>query len=92
MPGGMPGIVFNIGVGTLTAYFLIKSLGETPEMAKLVFVLAPIPSTLIGLVKAFGRSAEEGDVRWYRRPNVRYFYRVAGFVVFLVVLKLTHFI
>jgi hypothetical protein len=92
MPGGMPGIVFNIGVGTLTAYFLIKSLGETPEMAKLVFVLAPIPSTLIGLVQAFGRSAEEGDVRWYRRPHLRYFYRVAGCFVFLVVLKLTHFI
>jgi hypothetical protein len=92
MPGGIPGIVFNIGIGTLTAYLLIKSLGETPEMAKLVFVLAPIPSTVIGLVKAFGRHAKEGDIRWYRRPQLRYFYRVTGFVVFLVVLKLTHFI
>jgi hypothetical protein len=92
MPGGMPGIVFNIGVGTLTAYFLVKSLGETPEMAKLVFVLAPIPSTVIGLVKAFGRSAKEGDVRWYRRPQLRYFYRASGPFIFLVVLKLTHFI
>ena len=92
MPGGIPGIVFNIGIGTLTAYFLIQYLGETPEMAKLVFVLAPIPSTIIGLVKAFGRSAHEGDVRWYRRPQLRYFYRISGFITFLVVLKLTNFI
>lgn len=92
MPGGIPGIVFNIGIGTLTAYFLVKYLGETPEMAKLVFVLAPIPSTIIGLVKAFGRTAKEGDVRWYRRPKLRYFYRASGVVAFLVVLKLTNFI
>lgn len=92
MPGGIPGIAFNIGVGTLTAYLLIKSLGETPEMAKLVFVLAPIPGTIIGLVKTFGRSANEGDVRWYRRPHLRFFYRISGFIMLLVVLKLTHFI
>jgi hypothetical protein len=92
IPGGMPGILFNIGVGTLTTYFLIRKLGETPEMAKLVFVFAPIPSTVIGLVKAFGRSANEGDVRWYRRTQLRYFYRMVGPLVFLIVLKLTHFI
>jgi hypothetical protein len=92
MPGGVPGIAFNIGVGTLTAYFLIKYLGETEQMAKLVFVLAPIPGTLIGLIKTFGRSAAEGDVRWYRRKQMRIFYRFMGPFVFLIVLKLTHFI
>lgn len=91
-PGGIPGIAFNIGLGTITAYLLIESLGETPEMAKLVFVLAPIPSAIIGLVKAFGRSAEVGDVRWYRRPHLRYFYRISGLIMLLVVLKLTNFI
>ena len=92
MPGGVPGIAFNIGIGTATAYFLIKYLGETEQMAKLVFVLAPIPGTAIGLVKTFGRHAIEGDVRWYRRPQIRIFYRIIGPVIFLVVLKLTHFI
>ena len=92
MPGGVPGIAFNIGVGTLTAFLLIRILGETENMAKLVFVLAPIPGTVIGLIKSFGRSAVEGDVRWYRRPQMTTFYRCVGIFVFLLVLRLTHFI
>jgi len=92
MPAGIPNLAFGNLLTTVILAILTALLGETPTMAQVSFVLLPLPSTILSVVKLFGRAPLPGDVRWYLRPKMAWFYRIAGAIMFVYVLRLVGFI
>jgi hypothetical protein len=89
LPVGVPALVVMIAVGHFYASF-INSLDLEPASAsRTVFLLAAIPGFIITLLKFFGRSPIEGDVRWYRRANMKNIYRLGGTALFVTYSAIT---
>ena len=89
IPAGIPGLILNLALGAATVGFISSALGDDPLLAKLSFVLVPIPFFIIAILSLFGREPRENDVRWYKRDRYKLLYRVGGTVAFFVVLKMT---
>ena len=89
IPAGIPGLIFSLTVGALTVGAVTSVLGEDPLLAKLSFVLVPIPLFMVAILSLIGREPRENDVRWYERENFKLLYRVGGAVAFVTVLKMT---
>lgn len=92
LPAGLPNLAFGKLLTTLSLTALTLFIGESPELAKLSFVILPVPGMLVSITKLFGRSPKPGDVRWYLRPSMRWFYRIGGAAMFVYVLKLVGFL
>jgi hypothetical protein len=92
LPAGLPNLAFGKLLTTLSLGLLSYLLGESPELAKLSFVLLPVPGMIISITKLFGRAPKPGDVRWYLRPGFKWFYRIGGAAMFVYVLKLVGFL
>ena len=92
LPAGLPNLAFGKLLTTLSLSALVLIIGESPELAKLSFVVLPLPGMLVSITKLFGRSPKPGDVRWYLRPGLRWFYRIGGAAMFVYVLKLVGFL
>ena len=88
LPAGLPGLAFTLVISACSLAVLISVFGETPDLAKVAFVLLPIPSTILGVIGMFGREAEPDDVRWYERESMTWLYRIGGVVIFVVTLRL----
>jgi hypothetical protein len=83
LPVGVPALVVMITIGHFYTPF-INSLNLEPASAsRTIFLLAGIPGFIITSFKFFGRAPAEGDVRWYRRSNMKTLYRVGGTALFL---------
>ena len=89
IPAGIPGLIFSLAIGTLTVGVVTSFFGDDPLLAKLSFVLVPIPLFIVALLGLVGREPRENDVRWYERDNFKLLYRVGGAVAFVTVLKMT---
>ena len=85
-------MAFSKLLTSATLLILIELLGETSELAKLSFVFLPLPGMLISVTKTFARSPKPGDVRWYLRPQMSWFYRISGAAMYVYVLTLTGFL
>jgi hypothetical protein len=89
LPVGVPALVVMITIGHFYTP-LINSLELDPATAsRTVFLLAAIPGFIITILKFFGRAPVEGDVRWYRRANMKALYRVGGTVLFVTYSAIT---
>ena len=78
LPVGIPALVFMTVLGKIY-YSFIQSLELDPASAsRTIFVLAPIPGFVIGLLRLFGREPKAGDQRWYLRSNMKTVYRSGG--------------
>jgi hypothetical protein len=81
LPVGIPALVFMTILGKIY-YNFIHSLNLDPASAsRTIFVLAPIPGFVIGLLRHFGREPKAGDQRWYMRSNLTALYRSGGVVL-----------
>lgn len=89
LPGGLPGLAFALIVASATLNVLMHFLGATPDLAKMAFVLIPIPGFFMSLLGMVGREPAEGDVRWYQRENMVWIYRIGGIAVLMYTLRLT---
>ena len=89
IPAGIPGLIFSLAIGALTVGAVSSFFGEDPLLAKLSFVLVPIPLFIVALLGLVGREPRENDVRWYERDNFKLLYRIGGAVAFVTVLKMT---
>jgi hypothetical protein len=89
IPAGIPGLIFSLAIGALTVGVVTSFFGEDPLLAKLSFVLVPIPLFIVALLGLVGREPRENDVRWYERDNFKLLYRIGGAVAFVTVLKMT---
>jgi hypothetical protein len=92
LPSGLPGLGFALLIASASLVVLQSIFGETPEFAKIAFVLLPIPGLVLSLLAVIGRSPEAGDVRWYMRPHNLWIYRIGGLFVLIATLRLTHII
>ena len=89
LPVGIPGLVFMTILGKFYSP-IINGLNLDPASAsRTIFVLAALPGFIIGLLKFFGRTPKEGDVRWYMRPSNVALYRVGGIFMLLTYAGLT---
>lgn len=89
IPAGIPGLIFSLVIGALTVGAVSSTFGDDPLLAKLSFVLVPIPLFIVALLSLVGREPRENDVRWYERDNFKLLYRIGGAVAFVTVLKMT---
>jgi hypothetical protein len=89
IPAGLPGLIFSLALGAFTVGLISSVLGDDPLLAKLSFVLVPIPVFIVAILSLIGREPREGDVRWYERDNFKMLYRIGGAVAFFTVLKMT---
>lgn len=92
IPRGLPGFVFAIFVGLLTAEILLRLMGESPEFAKNVFALAPIPMTLISIIRNRGFNSKFKSAQFKLiedNPVAKY---LSLIIIYLGALKLTGFI
>lgn len=89
LPSGLPGLAFALIVASATLTVLMNALGTTPDLARLAFVLIPIPGFIMSILGMFGREPVAGDVRWYQRENMVWVYRIGGIAVLLYTLRLT---
>jgi surface protein len=92
LPSGLPGLGFALLIASASLVVLQSLFGETPEFAKIAFVLLPIPGLLLSLLGIIGRAPHEGDVRWYMRPKNLWIYRLGGVLVLIATLRLTNII
>jgi hypothetical protein len=92
LPSGLPGLGFALLIASAALVVLQSLFGETPEFAKIAFVLIPIPGLVLSLLGIIGRAPHEGDVRWYMRPKNLWIYRLGGVLVLLGTLRLTNII
>lgn len=89
IPSGIPGLIFSLVVGASTVKIINSFVGDDPKLAKLAFVLVPLPLLTVAILSMFGREPKGDDVRWYLRPSLRNLYRIGGTIAFLLVLHLT---
>ncbi len=92
LPSGLPGLGFALLIASASLVVLQSLFGETPEFAKIAFVLLPIPGLIFSLLGILGRAPHDGDVRWYMRPKNLWVYRLGGVLVLLGTLRLTDII
>jgi hypothetical protein len=82
LPVGIPALVFMTILGKFYSNYIHTLSLDPASASRTIFVLAPIPGFIIGLLKFFGREPKAGDKRWYMRDNMTALYRVGGVILF----------
>jgi hypothetical protein len=62
--------------------------GTSPDLALWSFALLPIPMLVLALLGMFGRDGVEDEVRFIRRPKLKWIYRIGGIVMLLFTMNL----
>jgi hypothetical protein len=81
MPIGLTSLGLSSILSGLALAVILAITGETPDLAKYAFAFLPVPGFIISCLKLFGRAPRPGDVRWYLRPQLKWFYRGASIAV-----------
>ena len=92
MPQGLANLAFTLWVGGLSLLALTAAFGETPDLARIGFVLLPVPSLVMSILKLFGRKGKDGEPRFYAKPGMTWFYRLGGLFVLYATAELIHVI
>jgi ABC-type Fe3+ transport system permease subunit len=62
--------------------------GTSPDLALWSFALLPIPMLALAVLAMLGREGVEDEVRFIRRPQFKWLYRIGGIVMLLVTMNL----
>ena len=62
--------------------------GTSPDLALWSFAILPIPMLALALLGMFGRDGVEDEVRFIRRPGLKWIYRIGGIVMLVVTMNL----
>jgi hypothetical protein len=89
IPGGVPSIVVMSFVGFFFSNWVNTWPLLSEDKTKTILILTSLPGFVVGLFKLFARSAKQGDVRWYRRENLKVFYRLVGPLMFALAVLIT---
>jgi len=92
MPQGMVNLALSLWMGGVSLVALTSMFGPTADLAKIGFVLLPIPTVIISVLRLFGRSGHEGEARFYQNPKWVWVYRVGGLVVVYLTAIMMHLI
>jgi hypothetical protein len=89
IPGGIPSVVVMSFIGFLFSNWVNTLPLLSAEKTKTIVILTSIPGLVIGLMRLFGRSPKPGDLRWYRRENMKWLYRTGGPVMLALAMLIT---
>jgi len=90
MPQGLVNLCVSLWLGQVTLILISDIFHETPDLAKLGFVLLPIPSLILSILKLFGRHGNKSEPRFYEQERMVWFYRIGSLVTLYFVAELTH--
>jgi hypothetical protein len=90
MPQGLVNLCVSLWLGQVALMAITGIFHETPDLAKLGFVLLPIPSLILSILKLFGRHGHEGEPRFYEKSNMGWFYRFGTLIMLFITAELTH--
>lgn len=88
LPAGVPGLAFALLVASYSLTAMISVFGATPNLAKMAFVILPLPSMVFAFLGMIGREPAEGDVRWYQRDRWIWVYRIGGVAMLIYTMHL----
>jgi hypothetical protein len=88
LPAGIPGLAFTLLVASATTSVVAMWFGTSPDLALWSFALLPIPMLVLALLGMFGRDGVEDEVRFIRRPKLKWIYRIGGIVMLLFTMNL----
>jgi hypothetical protein len=91
LPAGIVNLTVGVFLGGVTLAILLAVFGPVEDLAKMAFVILPLPTLTISLLKLFGRSAHPGTLVWYENPRFAWPLRigtVAVIVAFAYLIKL----
>jgi hypothetical protein len=88
LPTGIPGLAFTLLVASATTSVVGMWFGTSPDLALWSFALLPIPMLVLALLGMFGRDGVEDEVRFIRRPKLKWIYRIGGIVMLLFTMNL----
>ena len=88
LPQGIPGLALVLIVAQLSSMVINSWFGDSEELALWTFVLLPIPMLALSVLGMLGREGEEGEIRFMKRENLVWAYRVGGVVMLIVTLNL----
>jgi hypothetical protein len=83
LPAGIVNLTVGSFLGGVTLTILLAVLGPVEDLAKMAFVILPLPTLTISLAKLFGRSPHPGTVVWYENPRFVWPIRIATVVVII---------
>jgi hypothetical protein len=89
LPGGVPSIVVMSFIGFLFSNWVNTLPLLAEDKTKTIVIITSIPGLTIGLLKLLGRSPKSGDLRWYRRENMKWMYRTGGPVMLALAMLIT---
>jgi hypothetical protein len=90
LPQGLVNLCVSLWLGQIALMAITGVFQETPDLAKIGFVLLPIPSLILSILKLFGRHGDEGEPRFYEKPNMGWFYRVGTLLMIYCTAELTN--
>jgi hypothetical protein len=88
LPQGVPGLALVLIVAQLSSMVINSWFGDSEELALWTFVLLPIPMLALSVLGMLGREGEEGEIRFMKRENLVWAYRLGGVVMLVVTLYL----
>ena len=88
LPTGVPGLAFVLLIAQLTSNVVGGWFAGSPDAALWSFALLPIPLLALSFLGFLGRDGEPDEVRFMKRPAMKWVYRVGGIVMLLVTMKL----
>jgi hypothetical protein len=88
LPQGIPGLALVLIVAQLSSMVINSWFGDSAELALWTFVLLPIPMLALSVLGMLGREGEEGEIRFMKRENLVWAYRLGGVVMLIVTLYL----
>ncbi len=90
LPSGLVNLSFSLAIGGLMLGLLVESMGTSPDLARIGFVVLPLPSLIISVLRVFGRAPKAGEQVWWQRPKFKAVYRLGGIALLVIVAKLIH--
>ena len=90
MPQGLANLCLSLWIGGQSLALLTGIFGETPDLARIGFILLPLPSLALSILKLFGRKGKDGEKRFYAHPKMVWFYRAGGLLVLYLTAELIH--
>jgi hypothetical protein len=88
LPTGIPGLALALLVASITTSIVGSWFGSKPDLALWSFALLPIPMLGLAVLAMIGREGNEGEIRWIRRPGLKWVYRIGGIVMLLATMEL----
>jgi hypothetical protein len=90
MPAGVVNLTLGIFLGGVTLELLLAVMGPVEDLAKMAFVILPLPTLVISVLKLFGRGPKPGTVVWYENPRYAWPIRIGTIAIIVVFSHLIH--